>query len=102
MRKDCNSSPLNSSGGFRTSLQPPNSELLGAGEMVNGQGVRALVGTGCTLTIASSRLAQDLPLRDDHVALEMMDCSLIRPLGSVELQNVWVDGRQLGPLRPRC
>ena len=33
------------------------------------------------------------------MALEMMDCSLIRPLGSVELQDVWVDGRQLGPLR---
>ncbi|MCH9662250.1 MAG: retroviral-like aspartic protease family protein, partial [Gammaproteobacteria bacterium] len=73
--------------------------MLTVSMQVSGQVARALIDTGCTLTLVSSKLARGLHRQNDRVTLAMMDSSQICTQGSVLLKSVRVDGRELGPVR---
>ena len=66
---------------------------------VAGQTVRAMIDTGCSVTLIGSRLAGGLPRHPRRIGLEMMDRTVVRTQGSVDLLSVIVHDIEIGPIR---
>ena len=66
--------------------------------LIEGQRHRALIDTGCSVTLVGEKVAGGRHRDKSEVELEMMQRRILRTSGAVQLLSVVVDNFELGPV----